>query len=288
MTNTNSAIDKFYYFTSKLRSIRNHKDNLFCTLFNEEKQGLLDLYNVLNGTKYTDINDLKIVTIKSALYITYRDDVAYLLNGTINLYEHQSTINPNMPVRFLIYLATEYQKIVEDRNNNIYGSKLVSLPTPKCVVFYNGDEECEDSFLLRLSNAFENKDIDADAELTVTVFNINKDHNKNIMNDCPTLAGYVHLIDKISRYKLTMPLRKAIDRAIDECIKEGHLEDFLRRHRAEVLGMLIFNEDKKKYLQAVREDAIESAHAELISENNRLKNEVLELRQEIESLKCSK
>ena len=162
-----------------------------------------------------------------------------------------------MPVRFLIYLATEYQKILEEGKNNIYGTKLIPLPTPKCVIFYNGEAECEEISTLKLSDSFENKNIQADAELTVTVYNINSGHNSDIMSNCPTLDGYVHLIDKISSYKLTMSMRKAIDRAIDECIEEGYLEDFLRRHRAEVLGMLIFNNDRKKYWQAIRDDAIE-------------------------------
>lgn len=248
--------------SSELRNIRKHKDNLFCLLFNEEKEGLLELYNALNGSSYTNINELQIVTIKSALYITYKNDVAYLLGGTINLYEHQSTYNPNMPVRFLIYLATEYQKIIDERDSNIYSSRIMPLPTPKCVVFYNGKEKDDDSYEMRLSDAFENKDTAADAELTVHIYNINNGHNQSLMDKCPTLDGYVHLIDKINRYKRNMNVRRAVELSIEECIDEGYLEKFLRRHRSEVLGMLLFDTERKKYERAIREDAREYGLAE--------------------------
>ncbi len=117
------------------------------------------------------------------------------MNGTINLYEHQSTRNPNMPVRYLIYLATEYQKIIEANDKNIYGSSIITLPKPKCVVFYNGSDNVADYDEMRLSDAFNSRDqdagIEADAELIVHVYNINTGHNQNIMEKCPTLAGYI-------------------------------------------------------------------------------------------------
>ena len=113
---------------------RQVKDRLFRFLFEKDKEALLQLYNALNGTDYRDATLLEVVTIRSAVYITMKNDIAFLLVGTISLYEHQSTWNPNMPVRFMIYLAEEYQKFIELAEESLYGTKQIQLPTPVCCV----------------------------------------------------------------------------------------------------------------------------------------------------------
>lgn len=120
---------------------REVKGRLFRFLFEKDRENLLQLYNALNGTDYRDAGALQVVTIKNAVYVTMKNDLAFVLMGTLNMYEHQSTYSSNMPVRFLIYLAEEYQKIVEKAESSLYGTKLISLPTPQCVVFYNGEKE---------------------------------------------------------------------------------------------------------------------------------------------------
>lgn len=242
----------------RLRYGRNYRDSLFCGLFGSDKEALLELYNALNNSDYDNPNDIEVVTIENAIYITSKNDVAYLLNGTINLYEHQSSHNPNMPVRFLIYLAQEYQKYISSVPKSEYGTRTISLPTPKCVVFYNGEEEEPEQYDLQLSDAFANKDVTADAELVAHVYNINSGHNAELMSKCKALYGYSILIDKITRYKRSMKLKPAIERAIEECIKEDILKNFLKSHRGEVLGSLLTDFDRKKYERTVFSDGYEN------------------------------
>ena len=136
---------------------RQIKDRLFRFLFEKDKEALLALYNALNGTDYQNTTDLRVVTIENVVYVVMKNDLAFVIAGTLNLYEHQSTYNPNMPVRFLIYLAEEYQKLLNKAERYIYGSKQVTLPTPQCIVFYNGEKEMPEEEILSLSDAFENQ-----------------------------------------------------------------------------------------------------------------------------------
>ena len=116
---------------------RDHKDTLFRMIFST-RENLLSLYNAVNHSHYTDAKELEIVTLENAVYMNMKNDQAFLLDMQLNLYEHQSTWNPNMPLRFLIYVTKEYQMLI--RNQTLYASTLVELPTPHFVVFYNGEE----------------------------------------------------------------------------------------------------------------------------------------------------
>lgn len=139
------------YFGWKIRR-RVHpqiKDRLFRFLFDKDREALLQLYNALNGTDYQDSSELEVVTIESAVYVVMKNDLAFIIAGVLNLYEHQSTFNPNMPVRFLIYLAKEYQIIIEKAESSFYGTKQILLPAPRCVVFYNGDREMPEEQLFK-------------------------------------------------------------------------------------------------------------------------------------------
>ncbi len=155
------------YNQNRKRIQRNVKDRLFRYLFENDREALLDLYNALNGTEYQDSSQLEIVTIESAVYVTMKNDLAYILSGTLSMYEHQSTYSPNLPVRFLIYLAQEYQIVIEKAEKSLYGTGQINLPTPQCIVFYNGVKEIPEERTLKLSDAFENKKVQADVELTV-------------------------------------------------------------------------------------------------------------------------
>ncbi len=262
MEKENIILDTLTDFARRIRYGKKYRDSFFCELFGHDKVALLELYNALNNSNYTNPNEIEVVTIKNSIYITAKNDVAYLLNGTINLYEHQSTYNPNMPVRFLIYLAQEYQKYIQLEPKSVYGEKLISLPTPKCVVFYNGDTEVPDEYELRLSDAFSCKNVEADTELKVRVLNINTGHNKDLMGKCQTLNGYSILIDKIARHHSHMTYKEAIELSIEECIEEDTLRSFLLSHRSEVLGSLLTHPDLKKLKKNIRDDAIAEGLAE--------------------------
>ena len=172
---------------------RKYKDTLFRALFSERKH-LLPLYNAVNETNYTNEEDLEINTLENVIYLKMKNDISFLFGFSLNLYEHQSSVNPNMPLRDLFYVADLLQKIVKDKN--LYSSSLVGIPTPKFVMFYNGtDEEAAQ-----------------------------------------------------------MEIAEAVNRAVDECIAEGVLGDFLSEHRAEAVAMSIYEYDEEKHMKAEREE----------------------------------
>ena len=236
----------------------NVKDRLFRYLFEKDKKALLELYNTLNGTAYGDPSQLEIVTIESAVYVVMKNDLAYILSGTLSMYEHQSTYSPNLPVRFLIYLAQEYQTVIEQAEKSLYGTARISLPTPQCIVFYNGAKEMPEKQTLKLSDAFDNKEARADVELTVRMLNINHGHNKELMEKCGVLEEYSKLVAVMREYIGVMDeTQAALNRAIDYCIENGILKEFLLKNRAEVLGMLLEEFDVEKYERTIREEGRE-------------------------------
>ena len=238
---------------------RNVKDRLFRFLFEKDREALLELYNALNGTAYKDPSRMEIVTIESAVYVAMKNDLAYILSGTLNLYEHQSTYSPNLPVRFLIYLAQEYQTVTEQAERSIYGTGQISLPTPQCVVFYNGAKEMPEEQTLRLSDAFENKKARADVELTVRMLNINCGHNKLLMKKCRVLEEYSQFVAATRDCMLVeKDMQAALNRAVDGCIERGILKEFLLTNRSEVLGMLLEEFDAEKYERTIRSEGREA------------------------------
>ena len=245
------------------RPKRQTKDILFRLVFGDDRQALLQLYNALHGTAYTDPHELQIVTLDNAIYISRKNDLAFLLAGSINMYEHQSTLNPNMPVRFLIYLAQEYQLLVESTDKSLYGSELIPLPTPQCVVFYNGTADTPDEYELRLSSAFSNQDVEPAVEVVVNVININYGHNEHLMQGCGLLSQYAQFVAATREYANKYDNREeAMNAAIEYCIEHGILEDILRKHRSQVLGSLLEEFDEKKYAKTLREEGYESGREE--------------------------
>lgn len=234
------------------------KDVLFRSLFENDKDALLELYNALNNSEYTNPNDIEVVTIKSTLYVTHKNDLAYIVAGVINLYEHQSTINPNMPVRFLIYLGQEYQLLIAQASKSVYGDSLIKLPTPKCVVFYNGDKNLKDTTYLHLSDAYINKKVQPDLNLSVKVININSGYNNELKDKCRTLYEYSEFVRILKENRhMYKDIKLAISETIDYCINHNILAAFLRRNRAEVPGMLLSTFEKDKYDYTLREEGRE-------------------------------
>ena len=242
---------------------RNVKDRLLRYLFEKDREALLDLYNALNGTEYRDSSQLEIVTIESAVYVVMKSDLAYILSGTLSMYEHQSTYSPNLPVRFLIYLAQEYQMVIEKAERSLYGTGQISLPTPQCVVFYNGVKEMPEERTLKLSDAFENKKVRADVELTVRMLNINYGHNKQLMEKCRILEEYSRLVAVVRDcMDVETDIQTALNRAMDSCIEKGILKEFLLKNRAEVLGMLLEEFDVEKYERTIRSEGWKEGRTE--------------------------
>ena len=221
-----------------------YKDTIFRMLFSEPEH-LLSLYNAVTGKDYRDPDALNVVTLENAVYMGMKNDLAFVLEMGMYLYEHQSTYNPNIPLRDLFYIASEYQKLVDEKS--LYSSGIQKIPTPNFLVFYNGtDRDVPDRTELRLSDAFENPMQDPALELKVTMLNINAGHNEELMNSCHVLQEYARYVARVRKYVAEMPLDEAVERAVTECIREGILAEFLKKNRAEVVKVSIFEYDKEK------------------------------------------
>ena len=242
---------------------RTFKSTLFIMLF-EDKNNLLELYNAMTGKQYTDPELLEVNTLENAIYMTLKNDISFLIDGRLSLYEHQSTYNPNLPLRFLLYIAKVYAGIT--KNSNLYGTKTVNIPAPEFVIFYNGEDVKPERLVLKLSDMYETKDREAKLELVAVMLNISGDNNMRLKEACRTLKEYAVYTDKIRLYTKNIPLVDAVERAIDECIKEGILEEFLRKHKAEAKEMSIFEYDQEKHMRQEREAAWEDGHAAGIEE----------------------
>ena len=218
------------------------------------------MYNAVTGNAYQNADDLKIVTLENAIYMGMKNDLAFMLETNIYLYEHQSTLNPNIPLRDLIYIGIEYQQYVDDKS--LYSSRLQKIPAPKFMVFYNGTDAVDDRVELRLSNAYEHLAGEPDLELKALMLNVNEGHNKELMEQCQTLKEYAIYVARVRKYTSEMNLNDAVARAIDECIKEGILVEFLRKNRSEVKMVSILEYDKEWEEKKLRKAEYEAGRSE--------------------------
>ena len=231
---------------------RTYKSTLFIMLF-QDKNNLLELYNAVSGKHYTDPGLLEINTLENAIYMTVKNDVSFLIDGRLSLYEHQSTYNPNLPLRFLIYIAKLYSRMT--RNANLYGTKVIRIPPPEFLIFYNGREELPDRTVLNLSDMYEKEDPHAGLELSAVMLNISGKHNQKLKEACRILKEYAIYTDKVRKYVEEMELADAVEQAIRECIAENVLREFLEKHRAEAKELSIFEYDQEKHMRQEREEA---------------------------------
>ena len=244
-----------------------HKDRLFQRVF-ADKRDLLDLYNAVNHTSYTNPDELEITTLEDVIYMSMKNDMSFIISSTLNLYEHQSTFNPNMPVRGLMYFSRLYEGYIKQNDLDIYGRSLVRLPTPQFIIFYNGRDEYHDEMILRLSDAFTPKlSTEPVLECRATMLNINYGHNSTLLNSCKRLHDYSYFIAKVKKYidsKCTM--QDAIGRAIDDCIKDDVLADILVKCKSEVTNMLLTEFDEKLHKKTVYNEGCEDGHKNGVNE----------------------
>ena len=242
---------------SEIRINTQHKDRFFKKVF-AEKKDLLSLYNAINGTDYQNPEEIEINTIENFLFMGMKNDVSFLIASVMSLYEQQSTVNPNMPLRGFWYLAELYRKYFGE-HRDLYSSRQIKLPRPQFIIFYIGQENEEDRKTMRMSDAYEGEAGNEDAvECTAVLLNINYGHNAKLMQKCRRLEGYSILIHKI-REKIAGGRKKeeAIDIAVDECIKEGILADILEKHRAEAKTMILEEYDEELHIRNEKEISYE-------------------------------
>lgn len=278
---------------------KRYKDNVFCMLYSD-KRNLLDLYNALNNSSHTDIDNLTVTTLKGGAYMKYKNDASFVFSYELYMFEQQSSVNYNMPLRFLHYGSEVYRNMFT--NNVLHRKNMVRIPTPHFITFYNGKEKMKERVkILRLSDMFEIKTDNLELELIVTVININpesesdniysldrkaeviKDYdtdtfvknalaNADILSRCKSLRDYMTFVNKV-RNKTDvqeMDVKQAVIEAVDECVKEDVLSEFFIKHREEVIAMSIFEYDEEGHMDIVREEGREEERLKILK--NVMKN----------------
>lgn len=238
----------------KLLLNRTHKDKLFRFLF-RDKRHLLELYNALHDSSYSNPEDLEVVTMEDVIFMKMKNDLSFIIDSRLNLYEHQSTWNPNMPMRGFLYFAQQYEGLLGMRQNDLYGKTDIVLPTPLYVVFYNGSELSKDREILYLSDSFSEGRGSGCLECTCEVINIKRGHNQNLLYKSRRLWEYSEFISEIeSNMKKGMNRKAAVETAIEYCINQDILADVLRREKGEVFHMILTEYDEKKHFRHLREE----------------------------------
>ena len=245
---------------------RTYKDRLFKIIF-EGKKELLSLYNALTGKNYQNPDELEINTIDDVIYMHLKNDMSFILDDWQNLFEQQSTFNPNQPLRGFFYFADLYK--VKYFGKKIYSTRLLKIPTPQYIVFYNGTTNMPDRKELRLSDAFQQPTVQPDIEVVAHMLNINYGHNKELMERCQKLKEYAQFIDIIRHYlkeNKQWSNERAISKAIDDCIQNNILRDILQKERLRVMASILSEFDEVGYKEMIRQEAYEDAYEEAYEE----------------------
>ena len=237
---------------------RLYKSKIFAMLYSSKKE-LLELYNAVSGRHYEDPELLEINTLENAIYMSMHNDVSFLIDSRLSLYEHQSTYSPNLPLRYLFYISDLYSGMTKDEN--LYGIKCVELPAPQFIIFYNGEKDQPDRSILKLFDAYSVKEEHPALELTAVMLNINRGHNEKLKGMCKSLKDYSEYTERVRKYVRTVPIEDAVEWAIQECIEEDILAEFLKQNRAEAKSVSIYEYDQEKHMRQERETFWEDGRA---------------------------
>ena len=237
---------------------KEYKSDVFSMLLQDKKRAM-EIYNAINGTDYDDPELVEMTTLDDKSFsLTVRNDASFILDANLSLYEHQSTYCPNMPLRDLLYFASIIQKQIKAQKRDIYGGRILKIPVPHFVVFYNGKEDAPDQYDLRLSDAFEKETKNPEIELVCHVYNINNGKNVPLLSKCQTLREYMYFVDMVRKNnEISGNLEDAIEKAINQCMEENVLRDFLAQHREEVMHVMTLDYTFERRLEMQRAEAIE-------------------------------
>ncbi len=237
-----------------------HKDTVFCLLY-QDKKNLLELYNALNGSNHTNIDDLTVTTLSGSIYIKYKNDASFVFEQNLYMFEQQASKNPNMPLRFLHYVSDVLRELFP--NKLLHQRTMLKIPVPHFITFYNGQETMSESEkVLKLSDMFEYATDTPELELSVKVININPDSDTDILNKCSSLRDYMLFVNKVrfKKNKQQKSIETAVVEAVDECINEGILADFFESNRSEVIRMSIYEYDEEGTIQVLKEEEYRFGH----------------------------
>ena len=234
---------------------REYKDRVFKFIFGnpENKEWTLSLYNAVNGSSYSNPDDIQFNTIDDAVYMSMKNDISFIILNEMNLWEHQSSFNPNMPMRFLTYGTQLYEKYTTASGYYKFSRKLQPLPKPNCICFYNGTAEQPETEVLKLSDAFGGE---GDIEVKVKMLNINYGKNRKLMEACQPLREYAWLVDRVRQHQFVLQnLEAAVDAAISEMPEGFVIRQLLELHRAGVKKMFLTEYDEEKMKEQERKEA---------------------------------
>lgn len=234
---------------------RDYKSRMFTMIFSDKKE-LLELYNAVAKRNYSDPELLTINTLENAIYMSMKNDLSFLIDCRVPIYEQQSTYNPNMPLRCLFYSSDMYSAITAGQN--LYGTKLIQIPAPRFVVFYNGEEKRPEREILKLSDSFMVKEEEVSMELIVEVLNINVGYNEELKKACKTLSDYSTYVQRVRDYRKSgYSIEDAVEQTISDCIRDDILKEFLMKNRAEAKAVSIYEYNEEEHMRMEREQHYE-------------------------------
>ena len=242
---------------------RKFKNSVFTTLF-DNPDLLRELYCAIEGVTLPPDVPVSINTLENVLFMDFNNDISFEIDGKlVILIEHQSTLNPNMALRLLIYITRVLEKKV--KGGTLYSKKRLSIPWPEFFVLYNGTDPFPENAVLKLSDLFEkpeslglsgkNRPL---LELEVKVININEGKNKAIANRCKKLSEYSLFMGKIREFNSNLGnLEEAIRRTVNYCQKHAILNEFLEIHASEILNMILTEWNTEDAIAYAREEGLE-------------------------------
>jgi hypothetical protein len=265
---------------------RLYKDRVFKFIFGnpENKEWTLSLYNAVNGSNYSNPDDIQFNTIEDAVYMSMKNDVSFIILDEMNLWEHQSSFNPNMPMRFLTYGTQLYEKFTATSGYYKFSRKLQRLPKPHCICFYNGTEEQPEQQVLKLSDAFGGE---GDIEVKVKMLNVNYGKNRALLETCQPLREYAWLVDRVREHQRVLQnLEAAVDASIDEMPDSFVIRTLIEAHRAGVKKMFLTEYDEEKMKEQERKEAFaDGVDAGVAEANERVAADMLKKKYPLDAIK---
>ena len=241
---------------------RKYKDRLFRFIFSD-KGNLLQLYNAINDSHYSNPDDLVITTIDDVVYMGMKNDLSFIIDDIMSLYEHQSTYSPNLPLRGLFYFSAMYRNYIEPMKQKLYTDSPLRIHFPVYLVFYNGSMEEPERKEIPLSDLFiqNGKGLQPALECTALLLNINVGHNQELMEKCRILKEYAQFIHTIrSKISVGLPFQEAVETAVEDCISQNILSEILRKNKAEVIDMILTEYDENEFREFLKEDSWKKGH----------------------------
>ena len=241
---------------------RKYKDRLFRFIFSD-KGNLLQLYNAINDSHYSNPDDLVITTIDDVVYMGMKNDLSFIIDDIMSLYEHQSTHSPNLPLRGLFYFSAMYRNYIEPMKQKLYTDSPLRIHFPVYLVFYNGSMEEPERKEIPLSDLFiqNGKGLQPALECTALLLNINVGHNQELMEKCRILKEYAQFIHTIrSKISVGLPFQEAVETAVEDCISQNILSEILRKNKAEVIDMILTEYDENEFREFLKEDSWKKGH----------------------------